>query len=107
MRTAQRDIRVVVQPEGEALTPKTMREASAGPGALVNSGEFTGMDNEAAKQAIIDFAEKRGFGRPMTTFRLRDWGVSRQRYWGAPIPVIHCPQCGIPPYGKPEDFRQQ
>ena len=90
-------IRVVVQPEGETLEPESMHEASLAPGQLIKSGIFTGMDNEEAKAAVIAEAEKQGFGRPMTTYKLRDWGVSRQRYWGAPIPAIHCPQCGIVP----------
>ncbi|ADW17981.1 leucyl-tRNA synthetase [Desulfobulbus propionicus DSM 2032] len=90
-------IRVVVQPEGDSLDPVTMTAASEGPGMLVASGAFTGMDSLSAQQAIIDHAHQAGFGRPHVTYRLRDWGISRQRYWGAPIPVIHCDSCGIVP----------
>ncbi|WP_028318002.1 leucine--tRNA ligase [Desulfobulbus elongatus] len=90
-------IRVVVQPEGEPLDPAAMTEASEGPGVLVNSGPFTGMDSTEAKQAIIVEAERQRFGSAHVTYRLRDWGISRQRYWGAPIPVIHCDHCGIVP----------
>lgn len=90
-------IRIVIQGEGEPLSPETMTAASTVAGRLVNSGAFSGLDSEEAKQAIIRHAEQRGFGRPMVTYRLRDWGVSRQRYWGAPIPVVHCPHCGIVP----------
>ncbi len=67
------------------------------PGVLVNSGEFTGIKNEDAKKAITEYAEKNGFGKATTQFRLRDWLISRQRYWGAPIPIIHCDKCGMVP----------
>ncbi len=90
-------IKVVVQPEGEPLNPAAMQEASDGPGILVASGNFTGFDSLKAQQAIIGHAQQAGFGRPHVTYRLRDWGISRQRYWGAPIPVIHCEHCGIVP----------
>ena len=63
-------------------------------GVLVNSGEFTGMEMHKAMAAIIDYAEEHGFGKRRVNYRLRDWLISRQRYWGAPIPVIHCPHCG-------------
>ncbi|MBW4615441.1 MAG: leucine--tRNA ligase [Desmonostoc vinosum HA7617-LM4] len=72
-------------------------EAYTEPGILINSGLFTGMTSTDAKQAIIEYAEKEGFGKLRVQYRLRDWLISRQRYWGAPIPVIHCPQCGIVP----------
>ncbi|MDD2466309.1 MAG: leucine--tRNA ligase [Desulfobulbus sp.] len=88
-------IKVVVQPEGEPLDPATMIEASEGPGVLVASGAFSGVNSTEAKQAIIEQAQQKGFGRPLVTYRLRDWGISRQRYWGAPIPVVHCDHCGI------------
>lgn len=71
------------------------------PGVLVNSGEFNGMPNEQAKKAITEKAVKEGFGEFKTQYRLRDWLISRQRYWGAPIPVIYCDKCGIVPV--PED----
>ena len=90
-------IRIVVQPEGGLLNPATMTEAAEGPGVLAQSGPFTGMESAAAQQAIINEAQRRQFGGPHVTYRLRDWGISRQRYWGAPIPVIHCDRCGIVP----------
>ncbi|MBR2525577.1 leucine--tRNA ligase [bacterium] len=71
------------------------------PGVLVNSGQFNGMKNEDAKKAITQYAVDNGFGEFKTQFRLRDWLVSRQRYWGAPIPVVYCDKCGIQPV--PED----
>jgi leucyl-tRNA synthetase len=79
-----------------------MNEAAEGPGKLIASGQFTGLDSIIAQQTIIDFAEKAGFGRARITYRLRDWGISRQRYWGAPIPVIHCDTCGIVPVPESE-----
>ena len=90
-------IQVVVQPEDNPLDPATMTEAYEGPGILAQSGSFTGMDSIAAQQAIIAEAQSRQFGSSHVTYRLRDWGISRQRYWGAPIPVIHCDSCGIVP----------
>ncbi len=71
------------------------------PGVLVNSGEFNGMPNEKAKKAITEKAVREGFGEFKTQYRLRDWLISRQRYWGAPIPVVYCEKCGIVPV--PED----
>ena len=69
-------------------------EAYTGPGALVNSHFLDGMDVEDAKRAVITRAEAGGWGKGSTVFRLRDWGVSRQRYWGTPIPIVHCADCG-------------
>ncbi len=69
-------------------------EAATGPGTLVNSHFLDGMDVEDAKRAVIQRAEGEGWGTGSTVFRLRDWGVSRQRYWGTPIPIIHCDACG-------------
>ncbi len=72
-------------------------EAYTEPGVLVNSGEFNGMKNEDAKKTITEKAVKEGFGEFKTQYRLRDWLISRQRYWGAPIPVVYCEKCGIQP----------
>ncbi len=91
------NIRVVVQPKDESLDPDVMEQAYTGPGVMVNSGQFNGMDNEAAMEAITDWLAELGRGKKAVSFRLRDWGISRQRYWGAPIPVIHCPDCGVVP----------
>ena len=76
-------------------------EAYTEEGVLVNSGEFNGMKNTEAKKAITQKAVDGGFGEFKTQFRLRDWLISRQRYWGAPIPVVYCDKCGIQP--APED----
>lgn len=70
-------------------------------GIMCNSGEFDGMTSEEGKKAVIDLLESKGQGKHVVNYRLRDWLISRQRYWGAPIPVIHCPRCGIVPV--PED----
>ncbi len=63
-------------------------------GVMTDSGKFTGMDSISGKQAIIGYAEEQGYGKAKIQYRLRDWLISRQRYWGAPIPIIHCPDCG-------------
>ncbi|MBB5021770.1 leucine--tRNA ligase [Desulfurispira natronophila] len=73
------------------------QEAWTGPGTLINSGEFDGLDNEMAKDAITEKLARQGTGRKTENFRLRDWGISRQRYWGNPIPMIHCSHCGVVP----------
>ncbi|MDZ7641657.1 MAG: leucine--tRNA ligase [Desulfurivibrio sp.] len=96
-RRYQLPIMPVVQPNGEQLEGAAMTVAHEGPGTLVDSGEFSGLDWEAAKEAITRAAEEQGVGCARVSYRLRDWGVSRQRYWGNPIPMIHCPACGIQP----------
>ena len=91
------EILPVVIPDGVDLNPETMQEASTVPGTLINSGEFTGMDSISGQSAIVEYAKDNKFGGPHVTYRLRDWGISRQRYWGAPIPMIHCDICGVQP----------
>jgi len=96
------DIKVVIQPQDTKLKPEMMDEAYVGPGILVNSGElFNGMSSRDAKQKIAEHVEKNRFGKRTVNYRLRDWGISRQRYWGTPIPVIYCNKCGI--VAVPED----
>jgi len=93
-------IRVVVQPlEGEPLVPEKMTAAfdEHQQGKLVNSGPYNGLSPEEAIAKMTAFAEQKGFGRGEIVFRLKDWGISRQRYWGTPIPVVYCPKDGIVP----------
>ncbi len=87
-------IKVVIVPQdAEQETSQAYTE----PGIMINSGDFDGMASGEGKQAIVEYAEKQGFGKARVQYRLRDWLISRQRYWGAPIPVIHCPNCGTVP----------
>ena len=96
-------IEVVIQPEGKSINAEELTEAFEEDGILVNSGEFSGMKSPEAREAITRELEKRGQGKKTINYRLRDWGISRQRYWGAPIPVIYCDKCGIVPV-PPEDL---
>ena len=87
--------------DGDLVAPLfTGDEAYTGPGTLVNSHFLDGMDVAEARREVIERAERDGWGRGTTVWRLRDWGVSRQRYWGTPIPFIHCGACGIVPVPK-------
>jgi leucyl-tRNA synthetase len=85
----------VIEPLGD--TPAEPDAAYEGPGRLVNSGPFTGLDSEAAKRAITQWLAERGVGEARVEYRLHDWCISRQRYWGPPIPIIYCDSCGIVP----------
>ena len=87
--------------KGEVLVASDMDEAYTAPGFLVNSGDFDGMPNEDAKKAIVEHLDQSGKGKMAVNYRLRDWNVSRQRFWGAPIPIIYCEDCGAVPV--PED----
>uniref|UniRef100_A0A832LVQ6 Leucine--tRNA ligase n=1 Tax=Caldimicrobium thiodismutans TaxID=1653476 RepID=A0A832LVQ6_9BACT len=90
-------IKVVIQPRDRELRPEDMAEAYEGPGIMVDSYEFSGLENELGKKRIIEKLEALSLGKKRVTYRLRDWGVSRQRYWGCPIPMIYCERCGIVP----------
>jgi leucyl-tRNA synthetase len=90
-------ITIVVQPDGEQLSAETMTEAKPGAGKLVASGEFNGLEWEEANRRMTAFAEQRGIGKGTIQYRLKDWGISRQRYWGTPIPVVYCPKDGMVP----------
>ena len=93
-------IRKVILREGEdAAAPQ--EEAYSGDGIMHASGQYTGMENRAAIPKINGWLKEQGVGDSAISYRLRDWGISRQRYWGAPIPVVHCPKCG--PVAVPEE----
>jgi leucyl-tRNA synthetase len=93
-------IRRVVSDGDDTVPAYTGTEAYTGPGTIVNSHFLDGMDIEEAKRAVITRAEADDWGTGTTVYRLRDWGVSRQRYWGTPIPIIHCDACGAVPVPK-------
>ena len=92
-------MKVVIAPEGKegSINGNELTEAYTEEGILVNSNEFDGMKNTEAKKAITQKAVDNGFGEFKTQYRLRDWLISRQRYWGAPIPMVYCDKCGIVP----------
>ncbi len=92
-------VRVVIQPESGPVDTDT--KAFTTDGAMVNSGSFDGLVGQEARKAVCQHLEKENIGKATINYRLRDWGVSRQRYWGTPIPVIHCSGCGMVPV--PED----
>ncbi|MEH6388203.1 MAG: leucine--tRNA ligase [Pseudomonas profundi] len=94
-------IKPVVRTSAGNETPAPWQDAYAEKGTLINSDEFNDMDFDSALTAIGDVLEQKQLGAPRTQFRLRDWGISRQRYWGCPIPIIHCDTCGDVPV--PED----
>lgn len=94
-------IRTVIVPEGVPAPEGPPEEAYTGPGIMVASGPFDGMDSEAGKAAVIAELQARGIGGPAVTYRLRDWLISRQRMWGTPIPILYCARCGTVPV--PED----
>ena len=94
-------LRIVIKPRDKDLTEEEMTEAYVDEGVLVNSGPFDGMPNMKALDSIADYLESKGRGYKTVNYRLKDWGISRQRYWGAPIPIIYCPKCGVIPV--PED----
>ncbi|EGJ30230.1 MULTISPECIES: leucine--tRNA ligase [Moorena] len=96
----QLPIKVVIVPTSddvETVNDTPLEAAYTEPGIVVNSDQFNGMDSPKAKTGIIEYAEQQGWGKARVQYRLRDWLISRQRYWGAPIPVIHCPNCGAVP----------
>ena len=81
---------------------ENLTEAYTEPGIMINSGEWTGMASEKAKQEVPEMLEKQGIGKKTTNYKLRDWVFSRQRYWGEPIPIVHCEHCGAVPVPEEE-----
>jgi leucyl-tRNA synthetase len=90
-------LRVVIKPPDEDLGEETMTEAYVEEGILVNSGPFDGQQNLKALDSIVEYLESKGLGYKTVNYRIRDWGISRQRYWGAPIPIVYCDRCGTVP----------
>ena len=90
-------IKVVIRPKDKNLSPEEMESAYEKPGIMINSDIFTGLDSLEGKVKITTYLEEKGLGKKRITYRLRDWGISRQRYWGCPIPIIYCEKCGIVP----------
>lgn len=90
-------IKVVIQPPGEKLDGNTLEAAYVEEGILDNSGEFSGIRSSAAMDKIVDYFEGKNIGKRAINYKLKDWGISRQRYWGTPIPMIYCQNCGIVP----------
>ena len=88
-------IPVVIAPPGRQ--GEELKEAYTEPGVMVNSGRFNGLSSESGIAAVCDYLEEKGWGKRAVSYRLRDWLISRQRYWGAPIPIVYCERCGIVP----------
>ncbi|MEQ8384281.1 MAG: leucine--tRNA ligase [Coleofasciculus sp. A1-SPW-01] len=98
----QLPIKTVIVPADAADPKAEPKQAYTEPGVVVNSDLFNGMESISAKAEIVNYAERKGWGKARIQYRLRDWLISRQRYWGAPIPVIYCPDCGIVPVPEQE-----
>lgn len=92
-------IKVVIVPEGYKgeIRNLILEEAYVDDGILIDSGQFSGLSSEMARKEITRFVEEKGWGKAVVNYKLRDWGISRQRYWGTPIPIIYCKDCGIVP----------
>jgi len=95
-------VRIVINPPGAGLDERLMEQAYEEPGVMVNSEQFNGLESESGKSAITQRLAELKRGRFSVSYRLRDWLISRQRYWGAPIPIIHCPGCGLVPVPENE-----
>ncbi len=96
-------IKIVIQPETGDIKQEKMSRAFTGEGRIINSGEFNKIPSSDGKEIIADWLEEKGYGKKTTEYKLKDWLISRQRYWGAPIPVVNCDKCGTVPV-KEEDL---
>ncbi|MBI2996999.1 MAG: leucine--tRNA ligase [Deltaproteobacteria bacterium] len=101
-RKYQLPIRVVIQPQGRTLKPEEMTEAYVEDGVMAASGPFSGLPSAEGRERIATYLEEQGWGKKDIRYRLRDWGISRQRYWGAPIPILYCDSCGMLPVPESE-----
>lgn len=90
-------IKVVIQPEGQELIPEEMEQAYVDDGIMVNAGECNGLPNREGMKVVTELLQKMGKGKPEVNYKLKDWLISRQRYWGAPIPIVYCEECGTVP----------
>lgn len=93
-------IKIVIQNQDQSLRLEEMETAYVDPGIMVDSGPFTGLGSEEGRAQVTKYLEENGIGRGKVTYKMRDWLISRQRYWGAPIPIIYCPKCGTVPVPK-------
>jgi len=103
-------VKIVIVPEERRLSE--ISEAYEDEGILVDSGRFSNLESDIAREKIIEFIEEQGLGKAVVNYKLRDWGISRQRYWGTPIPILYCDTCGVVPVPEenlpvllPEDVR--
>lgn len=95
-------IKVVITPKGKELKAEEMKQAYVDEGVLINSGKFNGLGNIESMKKISEYIEKEGIGKGTVEYKLRDWLISRQRYWGTPIPVVYCDKCGTVPVPEKE-----
>ncbi|MBI2351617.1 MAG: leucine--tRNA ligase [Deltaproteobacteria bacterium] len=95
-------VRVVIQPQGKRIKAEEMAEAFVEDGVMVSSGPFSGIRSSEGREKLAAYLEEKGWGKKDIRYRLRDWGISRQRYWGAPIPILYCGSCGTLPVPEAE-----
>jgi leucyl-tRNA synthetase len=93
-------LKFVISDDGSEINPEKATRAFTSDGIIYNSGDFSGMNNRDALPDMMDWIEKKGYGKKTTNYKLRDWLISRQRYWGTPIPVVYCDKCGLVPLSE-------